>query len=239
MRCEFSNMLYRNQKESVMIALISHVILGALFSVVFGSVGCAMVDRDTIQGSGTAKTETRELAPFTRIESTGSPDVLVTIGPKQSLTIEADDNILPVLTTEVKGDRLVIGSSESFSPKTPIKITITVAELKGAKVTGSGEINATGVTASDFEAEVTGSGDISVGGTANSLKAKVTGSGTLDATKLSVADAIVHVTGSGDAKVNTSKSLNATVTGSGDVQYRGNPSEITENVHGSGSVRKL
>jgi hypothetical protein len=239
MRCEFSIMSPGSKKERTMLLLISNLILGALLSSMLGVTGCSMVDRDTIRGSGVAKTETRDVAEFTKVESTGSPDVTITIGDKQSLSIEADDNILPVLTTEVKEGKLTIGSSEGYSPRTDIKITITVRALDGAAVSGSGEIAVTGLKATAFEAAVTGSGEIKLEGEADSLAATVTGSGDLDATKLTVADATVRVTGSGDAKVNATKSLIANVTGSGDVRYSGNPGDVTEQVQGSGSVRKL
>ena len=81
--------------------------------------------------------ETRDVSAFTKIESGGSADITVTIGEKQSLTIEADDNILPLIETKVNGDKLTIGSHDSYSPKTDIKITITVPALDSASVHGS------------------------------------------------------------------------------------------------------
>ena len=223
-----------------MLFLFSQAIFIALFSSVMGLGGCVLQQHDAIQGSGVAKTETRDVAEFTKVELTGSPDVTITIGDKQSLTIEADDNILPLLTTEVKNGKLVIGSQQntSYSPKTDIKITITVAKLEGASVVGSGDIKASGVKADTFEASVTGSGDLDVSGEADSLKATVRGSGDLDATKLAAEQATVTVQGSGDAKVHATKSLDARIEGSGDVQYTGNPSDVHEQVQGSGSVRK-
>jgi hypothetical protein len=238
MRCEFSIMPYRNRKESAMLLLISHLLCGTLAWSLFSIGGCAYVSPNTIQGSGVAKTETRDVGAFSRIDSTGSADVIVTIGDKQSLTVEADDNILPLIDTEVKGDKLVISSHDSYSPRTDIKITITVPKLDEASVRGSGTIKASGVDAQDFKTQLTGSGDISLEGKATSLKATVTGSGSLDASKFTVGDADVRVSGSGDARINASKSLNASVSGSGDVQYSGNPSAVERHVSGSGSVRK-
>lgn len=221
-----------------MLLVLSQIVAAALVSMMLSASGCVMAS-DQIQGSGVAKTETRDVPAFTRIETTGSADVIVTIGDKQSMTVEADDNILPLLTTEVKGDKLVIGSRDSYSPRTNIKITITVPSLDGASVSGSGQINVTGVNGKKFDAQITGSGQVNLVGQADSLNATIAGSGNLEATKFTVSDATVRVTGSGDAKVNATKSLNATVTGSGDVRYTGRPSSVQEQVHGSGSVKKM
>src|SRR5688500_9858117 len=111
------------KKESIMLVLLTQSAFSALLSSMLSLSGCLLQQHDTIHGSGVAKTETRDVAEFTRIEATGSPNVTVTIGDKQSLTIEADDNILPLLTTEVKDGKLVIASEKntSYSPKTDIK----------------------------------------------------------------------------------------------------------------------
>lgn len=221
-----------------MLLVMSQLLTHGLVSLMLFSTGCVLV-ADQIEGSGVTKTETRDVPAFTRVDSKGSAEMIVTIGDKQSLTIEADDNILPLIDTGVKGDKLEISSHGSYSTRTPIKITITVAALNEARVAGSGSISATGIDAKKFDAHVTGSGDINITGKAESLTASISGSGNIDTTKLPVAVADVRVTGSGNAKVNAMKSITATVTGSGDVHYAGNPSEVQEHVTGSGSVKKM
>lgn len=217
---------------------IPQLLTYALVAVLLSAGGC-MTNVDHIQGSGVAKTETRDVPAFTRIDSMGSAKVTVTIGDHQSVSIEADDNILPLIDTIVKGDRLQISSHDSYSARTPIKVTITVAKLEEARVQGSGSVNASGVDAKRFDAHISGSGDINVSGTAQSLTATVTGSGKLDATKMPVDSANVTITGSGDVTVNASKSMSANITGSGDIRYAGNPSQVQQRVTGSGNVRKI
>src|SRR4051812_40191266 len=168
-------------KERPMLLAISQVLTYAVLAVMLCISGCVMVG-DQVQGSGVAKSETRDVPTFTRIDSAGSADVTVTIGDKQSLTVEADDNILPLIDTNVKGDKLQIGSHDSFSTRTPIKITITMAKLEEARVAGSGSVNATGIDAKKFDAHISGSGNVNVTGKAESLSASIAGSGKLDAT---------------------------------------------------------
>ncbi|CAN5663952.1 head GIN domain-containing protein [soil metagenome] len=221
-----------------MLFVIQHLLAGAFCSMLLSAGGC-MFSSNSVQGSGVAKAETRDVPAFTAIDSTGSAQITVVIGDKQSLTIQADDNILPLIDTKVNGEKLVISSSASYSARTPVKITITVAALNEVRIGGSGNIDAAGIVAKRFEAHISGSGDINVAGQATTLKASISGSGSIDATKLPVDDADVRVTGSGNVQINATKSLNVQVTGSGDVRYAGNPSEVKKQVTGSGRVTKM
>ena len=66
----------------------------------------------------------------------------------------------------------------------------------------------------------------------------MSGSGDLRLFDLRAREVHVSIAGSGDAKVNASERLDATVAGSGDVRYRGNPKEVAQSVNGSGSVER-
>jgi hypothetical protein len=195
--------------------------------------GCSFVG---IHGSGVAKTETRSVASFSKIDLSGSPDVEVTIGSPQSVSITADDNLLPIIETTVGRDTLKIDSKESYNTSIGIKVKITVAKLEGVSVSGSGNIHAEGLAAGDMDASVTGSGDVFLKGAVNQLSAQVTGSGELQAGDLTAKSVHVGVTGSGDATVHASEELEASVTGSGDVKYSGHPAKVQKRVTGSGNI---
>jgi hypothetical protein len=189
-----------------------------------------------IHGSGVAKTETRALASFSKIDLAGSPDVDVTVGPAASVVVTADDNILPIIETKVEGGTLRIGSKQSYNTSLGVKFKITLPALEGVSVSGSGDIHVAGLKAGELEAGVTGSGDITLGGAVDRLRAQITGSGELQAGDLGAKDVRVTVTGSGDAAVRATEQLDASVTGSGDVRYSGNPLKVKKNVTGSGDI---
>ncbi|MGA2174812.1 MAG: head GIN domain-containing protein [Verrucomicrobiota bacterium] len=191
---------------------------------------------NAIHGSGISKTESRAVGSFSKIDLTGSPDVEVAVGPATSVAVTADDNILPVIETTVEGDTLKIGSKQSYNTSHGVNVKITVPELNGVSVSGSGDIHVTGLKAGDMEATVTGSGDVTLKGAADHLRAQITGSGDLQAGDLAAKDVRVNVTGSGDATVRATEQLEATVTGSGDVHYYGNPPQVRKNVTGSGDI---
>lgn len=106
-------------------------------------------------------------------------------------------------------------------------------------VSGSGRvilaINASGNA--DFG--VSGSGKIEASGVASKVKANISGSGKVLAADLETNSCEVHIAGSGDVEINVKNELNANITGSGSVRYKGNPSKVNSHSTGSGHVRKL
>ena len=187
-------------------------------------------------GSGTAKTETRPVPAFTKIDLAGSPDVEVSVGPAASVNVTTDDNLLPQIQTTVDGDTLHIGSKGSYSTHLGVKVVVTVPSLRGASISGSGNIRVSGLKGEEMEAGITGSGDITLSGSVNHLDARVTGSGDLRANDLAANDVHVSITGSGDASVRPAGELDAKVTGSGSIHYLGHPAQIHRHITGSGDI---
>lgn len=68
------------------------------------------------------------------------------------------------------------------------------------------------------------------------MEAKVAGSGDFHGFDLEANHTEVSVAGSGDAEVVSKQSLKARVAGSGDIQYKGNPTKEDTKVSGSGSI---
>ncbi len=92
--------------------------------------GCER-DRNKIVGSGISKTEHRQVGLFDEFEFHGAGRVELAIGQLQPLEITADDNILPLLRTEVVGTRLVVRPVEPIRPKVPIVLRVAVPECLG------------------------------------------------------------------------------------------------------------
>jgi hypothetical protein len=202
-----------------------------------GLISISHCNPDAIHGSGVSKTETRAVGTFSKIDLAGSPDVEVAVGSDASVKVTADDNILPLIETTVEGRTLRIGSKGSYSTSLGVKVNITVPALDGASVLGSGDIRVTGLKAGDMDASVTGSGDVTLSGVVDLLRAKILGSGDLKAGELAAKKVRVVVTGSGDAAVRAADELEASVLGSGNVRYYGNPPGVKKNITGSGDIR--
>jgi hypothetical protein len=204
--------------------------------ICLGLISIGSCNPYAIHGSGHAKTESRAVASFAKIDLAGSPDVEVAVGPAASVSVTTDDNILPIIETKVDGETLKINSKRSYNTSLGVKVSITVPDLQGVSVSGSGNIHVEGLKAGDMDASVTGSGDITLNGVVDRLRARIVGSGDLRAGDLAAKNVQVSVTGSGDAAVRATEQLDARVTGSGNVRYSGNPPQVQHHVTGSGDI---
>lgn len=189
------------------------------------------------KGSGVKKTEVRTPGSFSKIQLRSSADVTVKIGYPQSVEVVTDDNLLSLITTDVSGDKLSIGSKGSYNTRLGVKIQIQVPNLNEVAISGSGDMEITGLKEKSFVAKISGSGEIVVEGVATEVEAAVSGSGDIDLGKLTSDKARASVSGSGDIEVNASKTLTASISGSGDIKYHGSPT-VVKKVSGSGSVEK-
>jgi hypothetical protein len=189
-----------------------------------------------IEGSGNAATETRHVAPFSTLDLAGSNNVIVHTGGKQSVVVHADDNLIDTVTTQVHGDRLVIGTAGSFTTKSPMHVDVTVPSLGALVLSGNGNLIADGIDVRTLKVTLAGNGVVRASGTAARLDISLKGSGDVQLGQLVARDAHAVVDASGRIAVNATNSLDAAVRGSGLILYSGSPAHVTKTVTGSGAI---
>jgi hypothetical protein len=200
---------------------------------------CSTIAGDAVTGSGTLRTESRAVAGFSAIELTGSGDVVIAQDGTQSLSIEAEDNILPNLTSDVSNGTLQLGTKDGVDlhHTQPVTYRVTVADLTGLQLSGSGSLTAVGITTPAISIDISGSGDVTVDGTADSQTVTISGSGDYSARDLLSSTSSAEISGSGNVTVNTLDILDATISGSGNVTYAGHP-QVSQHIGGSGELRR-
>jgi len=200
---------------------------------------CVMVSGEMVRGSGRVVSERRDVHDFTGVALAGIGTLMIEQTGTESLTIEAEDNILPLLTSEVSNGVLRLGTrnNTSIASTKPIIYHLTVKDLNNITVSGSGDVTVPDLKVTTLEGVVSGSGNVTVGGAVDTQHIKISGSGTYQAEDLESKEAEVVVSGSGDAVVRVSDTLDATVSGSGSIAYIGNPT-VTERISGSGTITK-
>jgi hypothetical protein len=188
-------------------------------------------------GSGVATTQTRDLPAFHSVELAGGNNVVIQVGGKQSVVVKADDNLLGRVTTKVQSGTLVIGNTPgSFSTETPMSVVVTIPALSELTLAGGGNIVVSGVEAQSLTVTLSGGGNLTASGTAGSLGLTLSGSGNMWFTRLVADDVDAVLSGSGNMFVTATKSLNASIPGSGSIAYAGNPQDVTKSVTGSGAI---
>jgi hypothetical protein len=216
----------------------------------------------TVTGSGTAKTDTRNVSGFTGVGISVPAKVTIVQGDKEGVTLEGDDNIVAIIETEVERGGLKLRFAErgtNVKTKLPLKATIHVKTLESLSVAGSGDVIADqlkcknlktsiagsgdvdikNLSADQLKVSIAGSGDMAIGsGKVNAIEVSIAGSGDIKAGGVEADKVKVSIAGSGDATVWAKANLSVSVAGSGDVKYYGNP-EVKKSVMGSGSTKKL
>jgi len=118
-------------------------------------------------------------------------------------------------------------------------------DLKGScnsfdsDVSGSGRVSMNASISNGATFGISGSGKIEASGTAKEVKATISGSGRVYAANLEVDKCDIRISGSGGVEINVKSELDANISGSGSVSYKGNPSHVNSHASGSGSVRKM
>ena len=192
-----------------------------------------------VQGSGKIASEQRDLEPFEAVRLNIDADLRVVKGPSPRCEVTADDNILPLVSTSWSNGAIEISAEQSYSTQNGIEILIeTPSSLSRAGINGSGRIRLEDVLRDSAALTVQGSGDIVGHGRVQDLTVAINGSGSVRASELEAESVSAIVNGSGHAVVQATHSLTARINGSGDILYRGEPSEQHTSVQGSGSIRR-
>ena len=218
----------------------------------------------TIKGDGNIKKETRTVADFTSLSSRGPMDVKIVYGNSNSIQVEADENLLPYIETSVENGKLIIQPKKNMNLRSRSKMVVYVSmtKINMLQLSGSGNIDGNGSFTTDDQTEImlSGSGNIHLnsdsfkdlhfavsgsgnivakGGPANTVSVAVSGSGNVDCSDVAANDVEVKISGSGNARVHANKSLTANISGSGNAFYKGNATNISTKVAGSGKAIKI
>ena len=225
-------------------------------ALAFTTVGAFAAPCDHVEGSGSVVRKALSVQAFHGIAVEGSIDVVLSPAGSQKVEVEAQENLVGLVTTDVRNGVWTISTSKGFSTSKPFVVHVSVPVIDMVRIDGSGDVKGTGAftagrvdlaiqgsgdidlafNASSVEASVHGSGDIKLNGRCTDLKADVQGSGDINAKELRVESAFASTAGSGNITVYTSGRLTAVITGSGDVVYSGDPANVTTSVVGSGEV---
>lgn len=219
---------------------------------------------ETLKGNGNMKKETREVGSFTGLHTNGSMNVDISYGTSNSITIEADENLLPFMETTVKNGVLTIKPKDNKNLRSNEKLIVHVSmeKMTEVKLSGSGNVKGNGNFSNDGATDfnlsgsgnvdiaagtfgstsvgISGSGNVHISGNhTNTLEARISGSGNIDCSGLNTDDVKAKVSGSGNIKVFANKSIDAAVSGSGDIYYKGKATNVNMKSSGSGKVRKM
>jgi len=219
--------------------------------------GCSFV-----RGSGVTVTETREVSNFDRVELQSIGELTIIQGEPESLTIEAESNIVRRIKTDVWGSTLTIeftgGGLGDVIPTKPIRYELTMKDISGVQLSGAGRIYSASIETRNLDVDVSGVGDIIIDSlVTDDLEVDLTGAGTIDLAgqihdqdvKLSSVGnysagglesyrARIALSGAGTATVWVTEELDVKISGVGSVDFYGSP-VVTQDISGLGRLNNL
>lgn len=222
---------------------------------------CRFAGGKRIQGNGNIETEERVVSSFSRVDVRGAMKVNVSQGDVKKVQIEADENLLQYVEIKQEGDRLIIKTRDGYNldPTGDMRVYVTAPLFKSINVSGACDIIGQGKidNGENMQIHVSGAGEIKMEVDAPALDVGISGSGTVNlkgetkdfdlnisgAAKALCYDLLsentkVVISGAGDAEVYASVKLDAHVSGAGAVSYKGNATNVNQQVSGAGSVKK-
>jgi hypothetical protein len=209
-----------------------------LVTFILSSCGYVGHSGKGVSGSGSRQTETRNLDSFDAVEISGAYTVKIASGGKHNLQIEADDNLLPLIKTEVLDGRLVISSKEGFNTRKSPVVTISMPDVKRIEASGASNFEISGVKNVSLELNLSGASSMDLAGETGTLKIDMAGAGSIDAKNLHAKNVNLNTSGAGSASVYATDALNVAISGVGSVDYYGQPKSVKKNISGFGSLNE-
>jgi hypothetical protein len=215
-------------------------------------------DYHRIEGNNHLVTENRNISGFEEVHLSDDFQVEIFRDSVFSVSVSAEENLIPYIVTEIGGSVLHISTKEhhNLKPHYQVKVIVRMPELSGVKLSGSGMIVCDtfntqqivtdisgsgtlwlGMHTNKIIADISGSGEMNFSGTANDADLTISGSGDIYALPLLTKNCTANISGSGNMYVSVSNSLGVHISGSGNVYYSGSP-VVNANISGSGKVIK-
>jgi hypothetical protein len=236
----------------------SALILLAILLV--SSTSCIIGGWDNhITGNGNVVEEIRDISGFTGVHLSSGIDVLLSEGKDFEVRVEADENLLEVITTELKGDILVVGTDRvNIHNARAKRVHVTLPELKTLKVTSAGDcegqtlfhcedldldITSAGdltleVKADRIDVNIRSSGDVRLSGKTDVLHASLSSAGDLQAFDLVAGEVDVDVSSAGDARVYATDEISMNASSAGNIYYKGGARVIRSSRSSAGDIIK-
>jgi len=173
-------------------------------------LACQLVPRpgagfgNTIRGSGQVVQEERAVGDFRGVELATIGTLHIEVGERESLRIQAEDNLLPHFQTTVRGETLVIDVQRgtSLRPTRPVDYTLTVVDLDSIALSSSGNAEAPDLESKLFTVRVSSSGGLKMGDlTCDTFRAAISSSGDVSVGQVNGQRLEAELSSSGDLNV--------------------------------------
>jgi hypothetical protein len=210
------------------------MLMAGSFAIAATSVGC---DLTGTRGEGPVKAETRNIAAFSRIETSAGIGTSVQIGPAGTIEVRAQENILPNIVTEVANGTLRLHSAHSYTTSEKVEVVITTPSLAGVVLSGGSVGRIEGFRQDALEIEVSGGSRLTAIGEATALDLNMSGGSVATLDDLSTRTIKVAASGGSRATVRASERVDGSASGGTSITVIGD-AELSVDTTGASNVSR-
>lgn len=256
-----SSNLKRDNQSSINLLQMNRITILSLLLLALIPVSCIYYDGwgQGVTGNGNVTEEVRDISGFTGVHVSSGIDVYLSQGDDFEVRVEADENLMDVIGTEVRGKMLVVGTDRYGIRRARSKIVrVTLPRLTGLKISSAGdcegqtpfecddlelEISSAGdltleVDAEAIDVQISSSGDARLSGSAESLDVSMSSAGDLHAFDLVAGKVKVSVSSAGDARVHATEEISMNASSAGNIYYMGDARVIRSSSSSAGDIIK-
>ena len=221
---------------------------------------CIFQSCERKSGSGNIERQDRKVGEFSGVDVGGGFEVEIKQGSSYKVRVEADDNILEDIETEVSGGVLTIEYRKGVDINdATMKVYVETPSLRSVDASASATVKVEGILRSDkslhFEAssaasieaeidapstkiEASSSGKVVLKGRTKDLDAEASSAGSIEARELLSETARAEASSGASVEVHASLKLNGEANSGGSVSYRGEPA-VSKEENSGGSISKI
>lgn len=223
---------------------------------------CVGFNEKNVKLSGITKVSTKEVSAFDKVDVSGAIDVIVNIGNKSEVVIEADSAIMPYVVTEVKDRELRIYNKDIIGfynfKNNKILVTITTPSILELESSGACDVTINDLKTDMFKVSLSGACDLigsfecnvldfeSSGSSDSKLRGKVkncnielSGACDIKALDLEVDSLKIEGSGSSNVEITVQNSLEVELSGASELRYKGEPKYIKTDMSGVAQLTKV
>ena len=233
------------------------VLITTYLLILFTTTSCFVEGMTGIKGSNVVVSEERTISSnFETIDVQQGINVYVTQGNSTSISVEADDNIIDLLVTEVKNNELKIYFEKNVYKAKAKNVFLTASTINQIKTSSgalvksentiqtntldldssSGSSIKIRVSANEVISETSSGSNMKIEGKTTKFSASSSSGSSINASNLKTVDAYAKASSGAQIDVNVSGELRAKASSGGDIDYEGNPSKIDKDTSSGGSV---
>ena len=189
-----------------------------------------------VRGNGNVQTQSRDIRGFKSVDVSGVFQVEIVAQKDFSVQVEADENLLQYIRTEVDGDVLEISTSKGIKSSSGLKVRISAPDIEKLDVSGAAKVSVTDLKNVALLLDTSGASKINLAGETDKLIIDVSGASSIEAENLKTRAATVDASGASKISVFASESVRADASGASRITYTGGAADIVKKSSGASSV---